>query len=85
MQKIDLCHVGSEILGIDEVHLIGKPRCVITNIEHGTIVDMLKTRNKSILMTYFTSLKNKGNIRVVTMDMWRPCFEVISTTIPIAI
>lgn len=71
-----------EILGIDEVHLIGKPRCVITNIEQGTIVDMLKTRNKSVLMAYFTSLKNKENIRVVTMDMWRPYFDVVSATIP---
>lgn len=71
-----------EILGIDEVHLIGKPRGVITNIEQGTIVDMLKTRNKSFLMTYFTALKNKENIRVVTMDMWRPYFDVISATIP---
>ncbi|MBX9865566.1 MAG: ISL3 family transposase [Burkholderiales bacterium] len=71
-----------EVLGIDEVHLIGKPRGVITNIEQGTIVDMLKTRNKSVLMTYFSSLKNKENIRVVTMDMWRPYFDVISATIP---
>ncbi|MCE2706865.1 MAG: ISL3 family transposase [Proteobacteria bacterium] len=71
-----------EVLGIDEVHLIGKPRCVITNIEHGTIVDILKTRNKSVLMTYFTTLKNNENIRVVTMDMWRPYYDVISTTLP---
>ena len=70
------------ILGIDEVHLIGKPRCVITNIEQGTIVDMLKTRNKPVLMTYFSTLKDKENIRVVTMDMWRPYFDVISKTIP---
>lgn len=71
-----------EILGIDEVHLIGKPRCVITNIEQGTIVDMLKTRNKQVLMAYFTTLKDKENIRIVTMDMWRPYFDVISTIIP---
>lgn len=71
-----------KILGIDEVHLIGKPRCVITNIEQGTIVDMLKTRNKPVLMAYFTTLKDKENIRVVTMDMWRPYFDVISTIIP---
>ncbi|MCX8515197.1 MAG: ISL3 family transposase [Burkholderiales bacterium] len=71
-----------EILGIDEVYLIGRPRFIITNIGQATIVDMLKTPNKSTLLKYFTTLKNKEKIRVVTVDMWRPYFDVISATIP---
>ncbi|WP_223869160.1 transposase [Candidatus Enterovibrio escicola] len=52
-------------LGIDEIHIIKKPRCVLTNIEHQTVIDMLNNRNKSTLLGYFT--KREDRERVETM------------------
>ena len=63
-------------------YLINNPRCVLTNIEQATVIDILKTRNKSMLMNYFGRMPNKSNVKIVTMDMWRPYFDVISATIP---
>ncbi|TRC57884.1 ISL3 family transposase, partial [Mannheimia haemolytica] len=40
-------------LGIDEIHII-KPRCVITNIQQQTIVDMLDNRNKTTVTRYLS-------------------------------
>ena len=80
LKRLDI--ITPRVLGIDEVHLIGSPRCVITNIEQATIIDVLKTRNKKMLMNYFSQMKNTENIKFVTMDMWRPYYDVISATIP---
>ena len=33
-------------------------------------------------MNYFGRMPNKSNVKIVTMDMWRPYFDVISATIP---
>ncbi|WP_150139083.1 transposase [Candidatus Enterovibrio escicola] len=59
-------------LGIDEIHIIKKPRCVLTNIEHQTVIDMLDNRNKSTLLRYFTKREDRESIEFVAMDMWHP-------------
>lgn len=52
-------------LGIDEIHILKKPRCVIANIEHNIIVDMLTNRNKDTVITYLMNLPNRKQIRYV--------------------
>ena len=42
-------------MGIDEIHLI-RPRCVISNIQNNTIVDMLVSRNKDTVINYLSNL-----------------------------
>lgn len=69
-------------LGIDEIHIIKKPRCVLTNIEHQTVIDMLDNRNKSTLLRYFTKRQDRSRIEFVAMDMWRPYKETVGTMIP---
>lgn len=68
-------------LGIDEIHII-KPRCVITNIEQQTIVDMLDNRNKTTVTRYLSKRKDRDQVRYVAMDMWRPYRQAIETMIP---
>ncbi len=58
------------ILGIDELMIIGQYRAMITNIEKLSLFDMLPTRNKADLLTYFKTLPDKHKVEVVTMDMW---------------
>lgn len=70
-------------MGIDEIHIIKKPRCVITNVEHNTVVDMLPNREKQALTAYLKNLgTQKSSVRYVAMDMWRPYKLVVKENIP---
>lgn len=71
-----------KLMGIDEIHIIKKPRCVITNIEQNTIIDILPDRNKSTVIKYLNAISKKHNIRIVTMDMWRPYKDAVNLIIP---
>ncbi|WP_088834383.1 ISL3 family transposase [Paenibacillus tyrfis] len=69
-------------LGIDEIHIIKKPRCVVANIEENTIIDMLLNRNKDTVIKYLAKLPNKENIQYVAMDMWLPYREAVYQMLP---
>lgn len=68
-------------LGIDEIHLIRRPRAIITNLEAATVVDMLKDREKATLEAYFAKWgqQNCDIVEVVAMDMWKQYREVSRT------
>lgn len=70
------------ILGIDEVHLLGKPRCVLTNIEERTMLDVLEKRDKKTVIAYLKKLHCDTAVKVVTMDMWRPYYDAVKLTLP---
>lgn len=69
-------------LGIDEIHIIKKPRCVVANIEENTIIDMLVNRNKDTVTRYLMKLPNKESIQYVAMDMWYPYKEAVNAVLP---
>lgn len=69
-------------MGIDEIHIINKPRCVISNIENNTIVNMLPNRDKKTVVNYLYNLQGKEDIQYVAMDMWRPYRDAVQTVIP---
>lgn len=71
-----------KLMGIDEIHIIKKPRCVITNIEQNTIIDILPDRNKTTVVQYLSAISKKQNIRLVTMDMWKPYKDAVDVVIP---
>lgn len=71
-------------LGIDEIHII-KPRCVLTNIEECTLLDVLPNRNKETVVDYLLRLPNIGQIRYVTMDMWQPYKDAVRAVLPKAL
>ena len=60
------------VLGIDELHLLGRPRAVFTNIEKRTALGLLEDRDFQSVYRYLMWLPKKTNIEVVTIDMWRP-------------
>ncbi len=70
------------ILGIDELMIVGQYRAMITNIEQLSIYDMLPTRNKVDLITYFKTLPDKHKVEVVTMDMWSVYRQVATDQFP---
>jgi len=62
--------VTPRYLGIDEVKLIGKYRCILTNVEANTVYDMLATREMAGLREYFRRFRNPKAVEVVTADLW---------------
>ena len=69
-------------MGIDEIHIINKPRCVVSNIQNNTIVDMLHNRNKDTVSKYLTRMPNRDKVQYVAMDMWTPYRDAVQAVIP---
>jgi transposase len=72
-------------LGIDEVYLVRKMRCVLTNVEENTVVEMLEKRDKRTLANYFQRVSDREKVELVTIDMWRPYLDVAQAMMPQAI
>ncbi|MEG3764976.1 ISL3 family transposase [Alteromonas sp. 14N.309.X.WAT.G.H12] len=68
-------------LGIDRIHII-KPRCVITNVEQQTIIDILDNHNKTTVKRYLSKRKDCEQVRYVAMDMCRADRDAVATMIP---
>lgn len=71
-----------EVLGIDELKIIGKYRAMITNVGKLALFDMLPTRNKADLVTYFKAMPDKDRVKVLTMDLWSVYRQVAKDQFP---
>ncbi|MBN6189411.1 ISL3 family transposase [Aneurinibacillus sp. BA2021] len=69
-------------LGIDEIHIIRKPRLVLTNVERRTIYDIKPNRNKETVIQRLSEISDRTYIEYVTMDMWRPYKDAVNTVLP---
>lgn len=59
-------------LGIDEFKgntNKEKYQCILTDLNTGEIFDILPTRNKSYLISYFKRFSNRNNVQFLVMDM----------------
>lgn len=64
--------VTPRVLGIDELHLLGEYRCILTNIEKRTVFDILSSRKVDVLRKYFPGMKDRQNVRFVSSDFYKP-------------
>ncbi len=71
-----------EIMGIDELKIIGQYRAMITNVGKLSLFDMLPTRNKADVVAYLKALPDKDNVKLVTMDMWNPYRQAVQVVLP---
>lgn len=71
-----------EVLGIDELKIIGQYRAMITNVEKLALFEMLPTRNKADLIAYFKTMPDKERVRVLTMDLWSVYRQVAQHQFP---
>jgi transposase len=69
-------------LGIDELFLVRKPRCIFTNVEHRTVMDLLPNRDKASVSRWLAERPLHELISVVTMDMWKPYRDAVLANIP---
>lgn len=71
-----------EVLGIDELKIIGQYRAMITNVEKLALFDMLPTRNKADLIAYFKTMPGKDKVKILTMDLWNVYRQVAQDQFP---
>jgi transposase len=69
-------------MGIDEIHIIQRPRAVISNLQYNTAVEMLPNRHKATVATYLSNLKAKNEVRYVAIDMWEPYKDAVRDVLP---
>lgn len=69
-------------LGIDEVDLLKNYRCVITDVENKSVIDILRKRNKDTVISYLSKLQDIDKIDLVAMDMWNPYKSAVNSVIP---
>ncbi|MCR1345509.1 ISL3 family transposase [Acidithiobacillus ferrooxidans] len=71
-----------EMLGIDEIHLIRKPRAILTNARSCLVVEILDNRDKKTVIRYLSGLPDRERVRCVAMDMWRPYHDAAREVLP---
>ena len=69
-------------LGLDEVHLLKTYRFVVTDVENKAVIDILRKRNKSVVIDYLSKLQGIDKVELVAMDMWRPYKDAVNIVIP---
>lgn len=69
-------------MGMDEIHILKKPRFVCTNVEQRTVVDIIKNREQNTVIAFLDSLPNIDRIKYVTIDMWNPYRRAVHTVLP---
>src|SRR5699024_5700450 len=69
-------------LGLDEVHLLKNYRFVVTDVENKSVIDILRKRNKNVIISYLSKLKDIDKVELVAMDMWRPYKDAVKMVIP---
>lgn len=76
-------YVAPKLMGIDEIHLQGKPRCVITNVKkRGAILDVLVDRTRDVLVPALRRWEDLDKVEVVAIDMWRPYRDAANELMP---
>lgn len=71
-----------ERMGMDEVHLLKKPRAVFTNLTESTIIAVLPERNKKTVLAHLKGMADREAVKVVTMDMWKPYADSVREAMP---
>ncbi|MDS0801693.1 ISL3 family transposase [Burkholderia cenocepacia] len=71
-----------EWLGIDETQIDGKLRCIITDVANRAPIDMLPDRDKPLVMAWLHQFKERGVVKGLAIDMWRPYKDAAQAVFP---
>ncbi len=76
--------IKSRCIGIDELYLLNQYRCIITDVEHHQIIDLLRDRHKPTVISYLQHLPDttKAHIAVVCTDMWASYHDAVHQVLP---
>ena len=70
-----------EVLGLDELHILGKARAVITNTKENTIIEMLEDANKKTVADFLRTL-NPTKVKCINTDMCLRYRDAINEVMP---
>ena len=73
------------VLGIDETKIAGELRLVLTDVEGRRLLDMLPARDKDTLAIWLGHFMDRSQVKVVTIDMWRPYQRIAAALLPGAV
>lgn len=71
-------------ISIDEVHVKGLDRCVISDPVGRRIVHMLPDNSQNELERWLLQLPDRHSVRLVTIDMWAPYLGAVQRLLPTA-
>ena len=69
-------------LGIDELTLLRRPRCIMTNLREATVVSLLASRTQHVVVSHLARLPQRDSVEIVSMDMWAPYREARRAALP---
>jgi len=69
-------------LGIDELYLLGTPRCILANVQERTVVDLLASRSQQAVVKWLRQVPHPEQIEAVCMDMWQPYKLAVREVLP---
>lgn len=84
-QKDDLEFVTPRVLGMDELYLQKKFRCVLTNIEQQTVIELLPNRSLELVTKRLMDLPDRQSIEVLSTDMYKNYLEAARVALPQAV
>ncbi|TDX22208.1 transposase [Modicisalibacter xianhensis] len=76
------CFETPRCLGIDELYLNRRYRCILTNLEECTLLDLLPGRQQDAVIRRPMSMTDRHKVEIVSMDMWKPYRRAIQTALP---
>lgn len=74
--------VTPRILGLDELYLQKQFRCVLTNIEEQTVINLLPNRSLELVTHTLKNLPNRENVKIVSTDMYPNYLAASSVAFP---
>lgn len=69
-------------LGIDELYLNRRYRCILTNLEERTLLDLLPSRQQEAVTRRLMSMANRHQVEIVSMDMWKLYRRAVQAVLP---
>ncbi|MAP25471.1 MAG: ISL3 family transposase, partial [Methylophaga sp.] len=69
-------------LGIDELYLNRRYRCILTNLEERTLLDLLPGRQQDAVTKRLMSMTERDKVEIVSMDMWKPYRRAVQAVLP---
>ncbi|GHL25237.1 hypothetical protein ECZU25_20500 [Escherichia coli] len=64
------------------MYLNKRYRCILTNIEERTLLDLLATRRQDVVTNYLMKMKDRQKVKIVSMDMWNPYRAAVKAVLP---
>lgn len=71
-----------QVMGLDEIYLLGQPRAVFSDLESHRIIEMLPERKKEAISRHLAVLEDRARVQIAVIDMHRPYLDILREHLP---